>query len=323
MRSEPGGPHWDDPFSTPLEKTPDTNNPWASCAGGGSSGGSKPLVDPPEIPPEWLEGSVGFDRDRYNDGFTFVLMGLSSLAAGAALAAYGVAVAIAGGPVGIAVVAVTLGGILVAFGAALALGGVGAMNSAVDPVVLRYDWRATQPPRVSLKIPADTPTPLVNLLLTGHEFRHLSQGEVQLYDLARAAAEKKDQAWYETHMRDLWAVQNSKARVARALADNLDAVATEFEDVLKNFNWDSREPMRNVFNPISDMRSQLHDLGVSGGEIDLLLQPTRIIDPVARHTHSELRKVGEKFDGDGAALLRWVAGGLREMDMIDRQAFPS
>jgi len=310
---EPGAPTGGDLGLPPLETVPGPSNPWLACGGAGGAEGNKPAgpvpdfaVDPPP-PVNWV---------RYLFGLSMQLLGLGLLTVALALAGM-VAVGMIVGTGGFLAV---IGGIA-AVGAFLFWAGSSTAIGAIDPPALDHRSPVALPRPRRVHVSPDAPAELRAFIAEIAEVERLASAEIDLIDRARAAARAKDDTWYETHIRTLYAAQGRKQQLLRRAGGSLKAFVAGNGDLLKQAKVADPAPLRDALNPITNLREELDAFGVTFREVDALLAVARTPSPLQRFLEERLRLRVRKAKGSPAVLLAQIADELATIEAVDWDAF--
>lgn len=311
---------WGDSFTDPPQTIPGPSNPWAACAGAdGGTSTKKPdiVIDLPTI-------EIEVDELKFGTGLALVVLGGTAMLAAAGIFMFAVGVGIGVGGVGgiIAVgVLITIGAFLQGLGLGLSISGGSIMGTAIDPPSIKHNERVVPPSRRKVSVSSEAPRELVDLLHNIYEAEYLTVGEIDLVDRARTAAKKMDAEWYETHLRDLFTVQDRRNHFLREASKNLNKFLKNYGDKLPKIKIDPKVPLRDAINPITEMRSELEKLGIASGEINALLFQIRVPSPVMSSVERSVAALVKESNGDAVALLQRLSKELGEIETIDWDAF--
>jgi len=317
---------WQGPFGDgPAEVLPGPNNPWLACGGGGSGGRPAPGAGKPELPDLQIpdQGSVSVDWKKIGVGTTMMVGGvlivvvtiIVAIAIGASLPATGTGIAI-GIVVGI------IGSVIAAGGSALAGAGGATVLGGIDPKVIDYKKHVAPLPRRSLSLPHGLPPSVVNFMMAIVEIELLSTAETDIIDYARAAAQANDKKWTDLHLRDLYYVQSGKQHFMDEMVASLREITQAFGKDFDNHKVDPTEPLRDMINPIIEMRSTMKEVAdISSTEINALLQQIRVPSPMATSLENSVQALAKSAGGQPSKMLDLAADQLGDLDCVDWEAF--
>lgn len=309
----------------PLETLPGPNNPWLACSGDGGSRTGEPGENDPKLPDFVLpdKGSVGIDWNKIGTGMGMVVAGIlviiaaivGGVAVAATLPATGVGIAAS---VIVAAVAITIaagGSILMGAGGATMIGGI-------DPKITDYRKHVAAVPMRKLALPADLPPAVATFMQAVCEIERLSTAETDIIDHARAAAKAKDKSWTELHLRDLYHVQSGKQQFVGRLAGALREINAAFGKDFDQHRVDPDEPVRDLINPLIEMRGSLREVAdLSNAEINSILGTVRIPSPTSAAIEETIHAFATKAGGQPSQMVNLAADQLERLDVLDREAF--
>ena len=309
----------------PLETLPGPSNPWLACSGGGGQRPSEPGQDKPAlpdfVPPQ--EGAVGIDWKKIGVGVAMVVAGLLVIVA-AVVGALAVAATLPATATGVAaaVVVGVVGSVVAAGGAILTGAGGATVIGGIDPKISDYKKHVPAVPMRRLALPGDLPAPVVTFMQSVSEIERLSTAETDIIDHARAAAKADDKSWTELHQRDLWHVQNAKQHFVGELAGALKEINAAFGKDFDQHRVDPEEPVRDLVNPLIEMRGTLREVGdISSAEINSILATVRVPSPMSEAIDASVRQYAEKAQGQPSAMIDIAIDQLEQLDVIDHEAF--
>ncbi|MEO1222037.1 MAG: hypothetical protein AAFY42_11900 [Pseudomonadota bacterium] len=309
----------------PLESLPGPSNPWLACSGDSSQRPSEPGAGDPQLPhfvmPE--EGAVHIDWNKISVGMNLAVSGtlvtISALVGAFAMAA-NLPAPTAGAPAGAAVSVV--GSYLAAGGVILMGAGGATMIGGIDPKISDYKKHVPAVPTRKLALSGDLPAPVVPFMLAVAEIERLSTAETDIIDHARAAAKADDKSWTELHLRDLYHVQNAKQHYVGLLAGALAAINEAFGKDFDQHWIDPEEPVRDLINPLIEMRGTLIEVaGIGSAEVNSVLATVRMPSPLSDALEASVHAFASEVEGQPSAIVGKAVDQLERLDVIDREAF--
>jgi len=309
----------------PLETLPGPNNPWLACSGGDDDRPSEPSVNDPQLPdfPVPDEGSLGIDWEKVGVGVGMVVGGILTIivAIVGALAVAATLPVTATGAAAAVVVAV-VGAILAAGGSILMGAGGATIIGGIDPKISDYKKHVPAVPTRKLALPGDLPPAITIFMQSVAEIERLSTAETDIIDHARAAAKASDKSWTELHLRDLYHVQSAKQHFVGKLAGALREINAAFGKDFDQHRIDPDEPVRDLINPLIEMRSTLNEVAsISNAEINGILATVRVPSPMSEAIDASVRKFATQAKGQPSEMVSIAAEQLERLDLIDHEAF--
>lgn len=309
----------------PLETMPGPGNPWLTCTGGGNVRPGEPGENDPKLPDFALpeEGSISIDWKKIGVGFSMIVTGILVIVA-AIVGALAVAATLPATTVGAAAgVVVAVVGVMLAAGGAILMGAGGAtVIGGIDPKIGDYKKHVPAVPTRKLALPGDLPVAVVAFMQSVAEIERLSTAETDIIDHTRAAAKANDKSWTELHLRDLYHVQSAKQHFVGQLAGSLNEINAAFGKDFDQHRVDPDEPVRDLVNPLIEMRSTLNEVaGLSSTEINNILSTVRVPSPMSEAIDASIQKLATKAQGQPSEMVNIAAGQLERMDVIDHEAF--
>ncbi|KEO92183.1 hypothetical protein EH31_05820 [Erythrobacter longus] len=309
----------------PLETLPGPANPWFSCSGADNARPAEAGVDTPELPDFALskEGAIAIDWKKIGVGHSMVTSGVSVIAVGI-VGAVAVAANLPATAAGTAANASTstIGAILAAGGSVLIGAGLATMIGGIDPKISDYKKHVPAVPTRKLALPGDLPAPVTSFMQAVAEIERLSTAETDIIDHARAAAKAKDKSWTELHLRDLYHVQNAKQHFVGELAGSLNEINAAFGKEFDHHRVDPDEPVRDLVNPLIEMRSTLNEVaGLSSTEINNILATVRVPSPMSEAIDTSIQRIATKAEGQPSEMVNIAVQQLANLDVIDHEAF--
>jgi hypothetical protein len=218
---------------------------------------------------------------------------------------------------------VAIAGSVLAGGALLLTGaGVTTVLGGIDPKVTDYKKHVAALPTRKLALPADLAPSLHKYIASIAEVERLSTAECDIIDHARAAAKAGDRSWTELHLRDLYHVENAKQHFMRGAGDALGAVNEQFGAEFDQRCVDPSDPMRDLVNPVIEMRATLHEVAsISSFEINAFLSLVRIPSPLSKALETAVADQVEKASGQPSEMIRTATQRLLALDVVDHAAF--
>jgi hypothetical protein len=308
----------------PLETLPGPANPWLMCESASESG-EKPAPSDIVLPDFALsQGSaVGVNWRKISVGMGLMVAGIlvivSAIVGALAVAATLPATA-AGTSAGVAVAVV---GAFLAGGGAILMGAGGAtVIGGIEPKTSDYKKHVPAVPTRKLSLPGDLPTPVATFMQAVAEIERLSTAETDIIDHARGAAKAGDKSWTELHLRDLYHVQNAKQSYVKQLGGALKEINAAFGKDFDHHFVDPEEPVRDLINPLIEMRGTLSEAaGICNAEINGILATVRVPSPMSAALDASVRELARKAEGQPSAMVNMAAEQLEQIDVIDREAF--
>ncbi len=305
----PGGP-----VQNPPSIIPGPSNPWASCSGGGGGGGGGGgLPDSPE-----QGGMTVVDVPLYHQGQRLLFVaGVFLIIAMFLLAFVLLSVELAAAAALGAAAALILLGVLAS--------GLGSASiiSAIDPLVIDYKKRVLPCTLRQVSLSEDAPKPLISMLHNFCELEQLSTGEIDILDRARAAAGANDSEYYDSHLRDLFDVQSRKKYFAKQAADDMRTFLKESSGFLSKIDnkVEFKGPLRDAVNPITELRHDLIDMGVTASEINSYLYFARVPSEQLSIVEKNIKTTLKKTNGDITQTLLQLADDLESIEWLSKDAF--
>jgi hypothetical protein len=285
----------------------------------------EPGAGDPHLPDFALpaEGAVRIDWGKISVGMSIVASGaLVSIVAivGAFAVAASLPAPTAGAPAGAAVAVV--GSYLAAGGVILMGAGGATMIGGIDPKISDYKKHVPAVPTRKLALSGDLPAPVVAFMQAVSEIERLSTAETDIIDHARAAAKASDKSWTELHLRDLYHVQNAKQHYIKELSGALKAINAAFGKDFDQHWVDPEHPVRDLINPLIEMRGTLGEVaGISGAEINSVLTTVRVPSPMSEALEASVHSYATQVEGQPSAMVNIAVNQLDRLDVIDRKAF--
>lgn len=309
----------------PLETLPGPGNPWLACTGGERTQAGERGVDDPELPDfaHCEDGSIAIDWTKIGVGLSMVTSGVAVIAAGivgAVAVAANLPATAAGTPANVSTS--TIGAILAAGGTILIGAGLATVIGGIDPKISDYKKHVPAIPTRKLALPGDLPAPVTHFMQAVAEIERLSTAETDIIDHARAAAKANDKSWTELHLRDLYHVQNAKQHFIGQVAGSLTEINAALAKDFDQHRLDPDEPVRDLINPLIEMRSTLHEVaGLSSTEINNVLATVRVPSPMSQAIDTSIQKLATKAEGQPSMMVKIAAEQLDRLDVIDHAAF--
>ena len=310
--TEPGASEGDTFGLPPLETVPGPSNPWAMCGGSGGEASNKPTVPVPDFGAPSMRidwPMIGLGAILMAIGFAMVLVAIALVV----LVILGAIAATGGLVVGIIGLGAT-GLVLIGGGAATAIIGI-------DPPTLDFRKPVALPRPRQVYLSPDAPADLRAFLADLTEVERLCSAEIDIVDRARAAARAKDDSWYETHIRALYATQGRKQQLLRRSGGSLKAFVAGNADLLQQAKIANPVPLRDAVNPITCIRAELDEIGFNFREVDALLATSRIPSPMLTFLEAQVAERVRKAKGNSSALLKSIAAELEKIETVDWNAF--
>ncbi|WP_298334732.1 hypothetical protein [uncultured Erythrobacter sp.] len=309
----------------PLETLPGPSNPWLACDGSGNDRTGKPGENDPKLPdfPVPDEGSVGIDWKKIGVGVGMVVAGVLVIVAAivGALAVAATLPATATGAAAAVVVAI-VGSMLAAGGSILMGAGGATVIGGIDPKISDYKKHVPAVPMRKLALPGDLPPAVATFMQSVAEIERLSTAETDIIDHARAAAKANDKSWTELHLRDLWHVQNAKQHFVGTLSGALREINAAFGQDFDQHHVDPQEPVRDLINPLIEMRATLNEVAsISSAEVNGILATVRVPSPMSEAIDTSVRKFATQAKGQPSEMVNIAADQLECLDVIDHEAF--
>ena len=192
----------------------------------------------------------------------------------------------------------------------------------IDPKITDYKKHVPALPTRKLSLPADLDPSVLRYLTAIAEVERLSTAESDIIDHARAAAKAGDKSWTELHLRDLYHVENAKQHFVRGAADALSDVNERFGSELDHHCVDTSDALRDLVNPVIEMRATLHEVAsISSAEINALLALVRIPSPLSQTLEKAVAEQAQKAGGQPSEMIRLASAQLAALDVVDHAAF--
>ena len=307
----------------PLEYEAGPNNPWAKCVpkgrGGNKPGKGFPGFKSPKLP---KPGSSG-EESGGADGFLWEVG--SSFAAGAAKLA-----AVAGSAVltnskgeftGYVPVDEDIPDSWIC--AIVNTGSVwgGGMLAAVDPPIPSYADRVVPPALRRITLRRGTSKAAQALVDAFARLEQAALGEVEIVDRARQAGQAGDAKAYHNQVGDLWMVQTLKNDTLKVAADALRAVTREAGDLLAATKVQPGIPLRDLVAPLTLLRPQVEQIGISAAELHGTLYHFRVPSPLLEACEDYVQHTIRLTGGNAVAILDGLADDLDSVDCVDLSPF--
>ncbi len=311
---EPGAPEGGYGFPI-LETVPGPSNPWLSCSGssGGASGsgGAKPLgasfgnILDPKVPINERLVTIGLGLEVAGLAMllTAMAMMLAVLYGGAAAGWFTIAIAI------------TVAGFITAL-----IGGVTTI-SGIDPPAFDFRKALAMPKARTVSVTHDAPKELQDLIWNLMRVERLVSLETDLIDRARAAAQAGDAKWYEHHLRALYAAQGEKQYRLRQAGRSISGFVAANADMLARIRVEDPRPLRDALNPITNLREQLDELGITFSDVNAMLAKLRMPSPLLAALERAVASRVAEAGGTCAGLLKEIAAELEAIETVDWDAF--
>ncbi|MEP1421976.1 MAG: hypothetical protein ABJK59_09430 [Erythrobacter sp.] len=309
----------------PLETLPGPENPWLACGGCGDALPQETRTDNPKLPDFRLpdDGSLRIDWKKIGVGVSMIVAGILVIVAavvGAVAVVASLPATASGSAVGVAVAIV---GTMLAAGGAILMGAGGAtLIGGIDPKISDYKKHVPAVPTRKLALPGDIPSPVATFMQSVSEIERFSTAETDIIDHARAAAKAKDKSWTELHLRDLYHVQNAKQHFVGQLAKALNEINAAFGQDFDHHRVNPDEPVRDLINPLIEMRSTLSEVaGISSAEINNILNTVRMPSPMSEAIDASIQQFASQTQGQPSQMVNIAAEQLERLDVIDHEAF--
>lgn len=314
----------------PLESVPGPDNPWLACVGVDRADREAMLrgetsVNALQLPEFALpqEGDTGIDWTKISVGLGLTCASVLVIVAavnGALATAASLPATAAGTPASTQVA--VIGAYLAGGGVVLMAAGSATIMAAIDPKVSDYKKHVPAVPMRKLALSGDLPAPVATFMQSVAELERLSTAETDIIDHARAAAKANDKSWTELHLRDLYHVQNAKQHFVGELSGALGQINAAFGSKFDQHRVDPEELLRDMINPLIEMRSALNEVAsISNAELNAVLQTVRVPSPMGEAINATVRAMANEAQGQPSRMVNMAVQQLERIDVVDREAF--
>ncbi|WP_147277320.1 hypothetical protein [Rhodovulum sp. 12E13] len=198
---------------------------------------------------------------------------------------------------------------------------LGAMIAGLDPVTVDYRSRVRPPLPRRLALPRSTPPEAAAHVLAMAEVDRLSTAEIDIVDRARAAAAASADEHYRRHLQDLFVVQTLRGEALGEATASLRGMLRAQSDRFGRVTAEPGRPLREVLNPLTNLRAPLEAIGVGATDVNAVLLASRLPGPLLSALQSGRAALLDRHGGVVVRALHDMADVIDAQDPLSRAAF--